>query len=417
MSTTTPFDVDLMQTAALGDAILSELDRLRELDPIHFSPATGGWLITRHEDVMKGLSGDLPLSTNRLPAIQFLSIPEAEWPARIPNLLRYIPNWIISLDPPAHTRQRKLLVKAFNRQTVERVRPYVRERVASLLEAAESAGEVEFVEGIARQLPGAVILRQLGLPESYVPKLKGWANAFQAGLSTSRPHPEWLEAADRAMAEMNEMFLLAIDERRQQPRDDLLTELLHATEEGDSLSPDEMLAALSLLLVAGHDTTHNSMTLGVVALDRSPEAWDFMRAHPEKILGCVSEIMRISAMSAAQARIATQDFDWHDRKIRRGDVLFMMQAAGNRDPRVYAQPTQLHFGHDNTRDLTFGPGLHHCVGHLLAKMQLTEFFSALVQRFDRVEVLDPQLEFQPQIAFRGLYRLNVRFHQRSPHAT
>ena len=181
MSTTTPFDVDLMQTAALGDAILSELDRLRELDPIHFSPATGGWLITRHEDVLKGLSGDLPLSTNRLPAIQFLSIPEAEWPARIPNLPRYVPNWIISLDPPAHTRQRKLLVKAFNRQTVERVRPYVRERVASLLEAAESAGEVEFVEGIARQLPGAVILRQLGLPESYVAETQGLGQCLPGG--------------------------------------------------------------------------------------------------------------------------------------------------------------------------------------------------------------------------------------------
>ncbi|MET0657770.1 MAG: cytochrome P450, partial [Steroidobacteraceae bacterium] len=107
------------------------------------------------------------------------------------------------------------------------------------------------------------------------------------------------------------------------------------------------------------------------------------------------------------------DFQWHDKLIKRGDIVFLMQAAGNRDPRVYAHPNELHFGHDNTRDLTFAPGLHHCVGHLLAKMQLTEFFSALVQRFDRAEVLDDVLQFQPQIVFRGLYQMNVRFHPRA----
>jgi cytochrome P450 len=406
------FDVDLMQTAALGDAILSQLDRLRELDPVHWSEASRCWLITRHADVLKGFSGELPLSNKRLTAIQFLSIPEKEWPARIPNLLRYVPQWIVSLDPPAHTRQRKLMVKAFNRKVVESVRPYVRERVAQLLRQAEQAPETEFVEGIARQLPGAVILRLIGLPEEYVPRLKHWANSFQAGLSSSRPRPEWLEQADQAMAEMNDVFTAAIEERRREPREDLLTALLHATEDGESLSADEMLAALSLLLVAGHDTTHNSMTLGVVILSRNPSGWEYMRAHPERTLDCVMEVMRLSAMSAAQARVANDDFDWHGKQIRRGDVVFLMQAAGNRDPRVYSNPAELQFGHDNTHDLTFGPGLHHCVGHQLAKMQLTEFFGELVQRFERVELLDSNPEFMPQIVFRGLYKLNVRFQPR-----
>jgi cytochrome P450 len=410
---TDEFDVDLMQTAALGDAILPALDKLRELDPIHWSEATQAWLITRHEDVLRGFSGELPLSNQRLPSLQLLAIPPEQWSQRIPNLAKYVTKWIVSIDPPAHTRQRKLLVKAFNRKVVESVRPYVKQRVEHLMHLAEQQREIEFVEGIARQLPGAVILRLMGLPEEYIPNLKHWANAFQAGLSSSRPRPEWLEMAERAMAEMNEIFLRAIEERRRAPTADLITELLHATEDGESLTVDEMLAALSLLLVAGHDTTHNSMTLGVLALHRTPGAWEYMRAHPERLLECVMEIMRISAMSAAQARVASEDFQWHDKRIKKGDIVFLMQAAGNRDPRVYSHPTELYFGHDNTRDLTFAPGLHHCVGHLLAKMQLTEFFGALVQRFDGCEVLEQQLQFQPQIVFRGLYQMNVRFHPRT----
>jgi pimeloyl-[acyl-carrier protein] synthase len=179
------------------------------------------------------------------------------------------------------------------------------------------------------------------------------------------------------------------------------------------LSEDEMLAALSLILVAGHDTTHNSMTLGLIALGRSPQNWQYLYEHPDRALNCVNEIMRLSAMSAAQPRVATEDFEWHGKTIRAGDPLYLMQAAGNRDPRVYAHADRLDMDRDNSQSLVFAPGLHHCVGHLLAKMQLTEFFSALVRRFESVEVLDPALDFMPQIVFRGLYKLNVRLHPRT----
>jgi cytochrome P450 len=308
---------------------------------------------------------------------------------------------------------RKLLVKAFSKKVVESVRPYVQARVAQLLEATSPDEPVEFVEGIARQLPGGVILKLMGLPQEHLPRLKSWANAFQAGLASSRPEIKWLEAADRAMIEMNEIFREAIEEHRLNPREDLLSSLIEATEDGQSLSEDEMLAALSLILVAGHDTTHNSMTLGLVALGRSPQSWQYMYEHPDRVLSCVNEIMRLSAMSAAQPRVATEDFDWHGKTIRAGDPIYLMQAAGNRDPRVYAHPDRLDLDRDNSQSLVFGPGLHHCVGHLLAKMQLTEFFGALVQRYEGVEFLDPALDFMPQIIFRGLYKLNVHLRPRT----
>lgn len=409
---TATVDVDLMKTAELGDAILTELDRLRELDPVYWSPASGVWLITRHADVVRGFSGELPLSVHRVQLMHFARLSAEERERRIPSLLRYVPRWIVETDPPEHTRLRKLLVKAFSKKVVEGVRPYVRERVALLMDKARTQPDLEFVEGMARQLPGAVILKLLGLPEENMARLRGWANAFQVGLASSHPRLEWLEMADRAMAEMNELFSREIDKRRRHPQEDLLTSLVHATEEGDTLSEDEMLAALSLLLVAGHDTTSNSMTLGVVALSRSPQSWAWMHAHPERALDSVNEIMRLSAMSAAEPRIALEDFEWHGKLIRKGEPVMLMQAAGNRDPRVYSEPDRLNFERSNDQVLTFGPGLHHCIGHLLAKMQMTEFFGSLVQQFERIEVLDKTLDYMPQIVFRGLFALNVRFHPR-----
>jgi cytochrome P450 len=405
-------DVDLSMVPALGESLLTELDRLREYDPIHWSPSTGAWLVTRHADVVRGFSGELPLSVNPARRTTFAMLAPGEIQERIPTLINYLSKWIVSNDPPVHTRMRKLLVKAFSKKVVESVRPYVQARVTQLLEDVNPNEPLEFVEGIARQLPGGVILKLMGLPQEYLPRLKSWANAFQAGLASSRPEIKWLEAAERAMIEMNEIFSKAIEEHRRTPREDLLTSLIEATEEGQSLSEDEMLAALSLILVAGHDTTHNSMTLGLVVLGRSPKHWHYMYEHPDRTLTCVNEIMRLSAMSAAQPRVATEDFEWHGKTIRAGDPLYLMQAAGNRDPSVYAHADQLDFDRDNSQSLVFGPGLHHCVGHLLAKMQLTEFFGALVQRFEGVQFLDPALDFMPQIIFRGLYKLNVRLQPR-----
>ena len=406
-------DVDLSKVAALGESLLTELDRLRESDPIHWSPATGAWLVTRHADIVRAFSGVLPLSVNPSRRPTFTVIPPEEVQNRIPTLIAYLTKWIVSHDPPVHTRMRKLLVKAFSKKVVDSVRPYVQARVAQLLDEQKQNEDLEFVEGIARQLPGGVILKLMGLPQELLPRLKTWANAFQMGLASSRPEIQWLDAAERAMIEMNEIFRNAIEEHRRSPREDLLTSLIEATEDGQSLSEDEMLASLSLILIAGHDTTHNSMTLGLVALGHSPQSWRYMYEHPDRTLSCVNEIMRLSAMSAAQPRVATEDFEWHDKTIRAGDPLYLMQAAGNRDPRVYSHADRLDLERDNSQSLVFAPGVHHCVGHLLAKMQLTEFFGALVRRFEGVEFLDPALDFMPQIIFRGLYKLNVRLTPRA----
>jgi len=412
MPTATPaHDVNLTTLAPKGDALLGEINQLREYQPIYWSELSHCWIVTGHTEVTEGFSGTLPLSSHQMPQALYRILPPDQLNARIPNSLRYMPLIATNLDGEVHANLRKILVKALNRKLVEDQRPYVRARVALLLDQAAARRELEFHEEIARQLPGAVILKLLGMSPDYLASLKRWADGVTTALTSYNPKPEWLDQLEIVVNDMLEIFRAEIEDRRKNPRADLITLLLNTTEGDARLSMDEVLGTLIQVIIAGHDTTNNSLTLGMRALARHPEAWAWWRAHPDKSLECTNELMRYIAMSTVLYRIAAEDFNWRGSAIRKGDMVTLMIAGANRDPRVFANPEVLDFTRQTDLSMTFGPGLHHCVGHLLAKLQLSEFFGALVQRFDRVEIL-AEPEFTPGLVFRSLKALQVRFHPR-----
>jgi pimeloyl-[acyl-carrier protein] synthase len=406
------FDVDISRASELGNRIIGQLGELREFDPVHWSPASHGWLVTRHADVDDALQGKFPLSLRRVEIIMFGPLSPAEQ-AQLPTLRKYLRFWPIEMDPPEHTRLRKLLVKAFNRKVIEAMRPFVRERVGALMARLEASPTVEFNEEIARQLPGSVIARILGVPNLEMRTLREWANAIVEGVGVPYADMSAKLRAERALVEMTTLFEQVIAERRRRPQqDDLVSALLAAQEGSDKLSDEEVIGAMHLVLIAGHDTTSSSLTLGLEALSRHPAVWDRMYRQPEKLLECCLELMRYSAMSTSQPRVAAADFDWHGKHIKRGDFVWLFLAAANRDPRVFANPEVLDPERGNDRSMVFAPGVHHCIGHQLAKLQITEFFGEMVRRFAGVEILDPHLDFMQQIVFRGLYHLNVRMRPR-----
>jgi len=412
---TTPIDdLDLTYAAELGDALFPLLDTLREADPIHWHEKSRCWVVTRHEDLAEALSGRMPLSNVRQAAGAYSAIPPQEWPTRLPNLIRYARHHITNIDPPDHTRMRKLLMRAFGKPVVEGIRPYARGIVAQLMQELHDKPEVEFGHDIALRLPGNVILKLLGLSDALYGNMRGWANDVMMGLGMPNPRPEWVEGADRAFAEMTEHFLEQIRDRRQNPRgaDDFISTLIAARDGEDVLNDEEIVATLQVVLVAGHDTTVNSMTLGVAALARHPDAWRYMAEHPENMADAIMELMRYSSMSTSQNRRVAEDFEWHGKKLKKDDIVILMYVAGNRDPRVYDNPAALDLTRKNDRSLTFAPGLHHCIGHLLAKMQMSEFFSALTQQFAGAEILDNDLQFSPIISFRSVPSLHMRFFPR-----
>jgi cytochrome P450 len=400
-------DIDFTKVAEMGNGLLPLLNSLREEAPVIWSDVLHGWLVTRHADVLAGFDLKLPLSNDRFPADYFDCIPRAEHETRIP-ILRTTADWIVGIDPPRHTHVRSLARKAFSKKIVDDIKPYAVSVIDRVLTEAGERDEVDFVEDVAVAITGRVMARLLGVPEKYVTNLRRWSWDLNVALGPAR-NPEVLDGAERSLQEMKQILEVEVAERRRAPREDFLSQLVNARDAGTGLTDEELLGVCYVTLSAGHDTTAHSMTLGFKALVEHPEARQYLLDHPERINDSVGEVMRYVAMSTTQPRVAAQDFEWHGQHIAKGDFVYLMIAAANRDPSVFPNPEVLDLSRATDRSMVFGSGIHHCIGHLLAKMQLGSFFPEAFRRYPNARVLEQELQWQPSLAFRGVEHLAVSF--------
>jgi cytochrome P450 len=396
----------------IGNSFLTRLDAIRESDPVFWSDHQNGWLITRHADIIDGFLQKYPLSSRRFGTSTLSAIPLAEQPSRIPMLHRFVPMFINNNDAPVHTRMRKLTVKAFNKKVVESVRGFAQRNIEATLDAIEAKQDIELNNDVARPITGQTILNLLGIPSEHLSKLGKWSDQIGISIGSVNPPLELIMGGETAIREIYELFSSEIEKRRTHPQVDIFTALLEAVDDGEHLTMDEIIGISIVLLIAGHDTTLNSMVLGVEALSHHPELRAWLNANPEGGNAATIELSRFTAMSSFETRIATEDFIWHGKNIRAGDIIYLMIAAGNRDPRVFENPETIDFARDNSEILTWGPGLHHCVGHLLAKMQLSEFFTRAYRRYEQIEVVEPDLRYGPAPSFRSFPTMHVRLHPR-----
>ena len=409
--TTSSLDLFLGDRRNIDDRVFfPAIDRIREEAPMFFSPSQQVWFITRYEDVISAFS-DKRWSEKRLQGSQFAAIPEAERAALIPNLVTYVPDWVNNIDSPQHDRVRRLLLKGFTRKVIESVRPGIDKVAEDLVAYAADKREFDFVNDIAFPLPAAVVLQLLGVPMEHIGKMRGWANVVTAALAGVQPPREVLLAAEQAFAEMNEIFMIEIDKRKTAPGNDLISALVQAREDnGDALTLEELLGILQLVIIAGHDSTANSIGLGLLALINNPEQLALYRDGGVDPLQAMSELSRHINVGAMQPRVALERMEMHGQTVEPGQYAFVMIAAANRDPRMFENPTVLDFKRKNIDRLaTFGPGFHHCVGHYLARVELDSLFRRLVQRFPKMEADTSNLQFQMNPVFRGLEALPVRF--------
>jgi pimeloyl-[acyl-carrier protein] synthase len=402
-------DVDLTNDPRdRGQAMIGDLDRIRDEDPVHWSEASRCWFITRHSDVVDAFQRRLPLTNDGRMFPVFHLIPPEEWDARIPALVKYSDLWITSSEGPRHARLRSLLMKAMNRKIIEGLRPHAQARAEFLVDRMCAEGTLEFNETISRQMTGDVLFKLLGMPEEHLADLRNWATWLMEGVGATVPTAARLEKASHALELMNQVVAAELEKRRREPKDDLLTGLLNASEGEDRLSYDEILAQMHVAIVAGHDTTMNTLTLSVDALARNPDAWAWMVDHQDRMLDVVTELQRYIGMVGGQPRLVSEDFEIGGKTIRKGEVVAVMIASANRDPAVFADADRIDFTRDNRQSMVFAPGIHFCLGHHLAKLQLTEFLGALARKVGRIEVLDDALDFMPVWVFRGVYQMNVR---------
>ncbi|GIW40318.1 MAG: cytochrome P450 [Candidatus Binatia bacterium] len=377
--------------------------RLREEAPVYFSPVFRGWILSRHADVERVLR-DPRFSVERERADFFRKL-DLLGGVR-PEFAEALRRNLLMLDPPAHTRLRRLVSQAFTPRRVEELRPKVEALVEELLDRMARHDEVEFIESFAYPLPVAVIAELLGVPTEDRDRFKTWSDALTAVLDPLQA-PDGLGPAERAFAELSEYFRHALETRRREPRDDLLGVLARADESGDRLSEVEILSLCMLLLAAGHETTTNLLANALLAFARFPGEARRLRKDPSLAPLAVEECLRYTSPIQLTDRVALEDLEIGGHRIRKHQLVGLLLAAANRDPEIFPDPDRLDVTRDPNPHLAFGQGTHFCLGAHLARLEAQIALPALFRRFPDLHV-DPRVEYRRSMVLRAPASLRVR---------
>ena len=368
--------------------------RLREAHPVHRRPS-GDWLLTRYDDC-SGVLADPRCSSN--PAHE--AKPSEGSPAR-----REGSSLLLFLDPPDHTRLRRLVSKAFTPRRVEALRPRIAELVDSLLD--EVAGERSFdvLAALGYPLPVIVICELMGVPKEDRNELKDWSTAASRLLDPD-VEGDTLEQGLLGAMGLAGYFDSLFEERRKSPRDDLLSGLVAAEEEGDRLSADELRAITVLLFIAGHETTMNLIGNGTYALLQNPDQLALVRDDPDVGRTAIEELLRYDGPVHATARVPTEDIEVGGTPIPKGDRMIVALGAANRDPAQFPDPDRLDVTRPDNRHLTFSHGIHFCLGASLARVEGQVAIPRLLQRFPDLQ-LAAEPSYREHLVLRGLTELRV----------
>jgi len=381
--------------------------RLREEDPVHWSPRLKSWVLTRYDDC-KAVCLDKEVSSDRLRPY-FATLPGEET-ARIGQIMRYLTHWMVFRDPPEHTRLRRLTSKVFNLQSMNAMRPAAQELVDWLFEKIGSRRELDFIADFAGPLPALVIMAMLGVPREELAKVKRMSDDMALFIGSSRMSADKYDIAERATREMAGFFLELIEDRKRHPRQDLLSQLAHLDDDGDRLSEDELVATCILLLFAGHETTTNHIANGLLSLLRFPREFDLFKENSELAPRAIEELLRYDGPSGAQVRVVKVAQEMRGKRLKPGDRVFMMLNAANRDPDAFDEPDRLRLARGGPAHLTFGFGMHICLGFPLARMEGQVALPAVARHWQRIELAVPEarIEWLNSMVFRGMQSLPIR---------
>lgn len=380
---------------------------LRDVDPVHHSDIVGGWVLTRFADVKACLT-DTRLSSDRItPFVRYRA--GREDAPLIETLGRTLGLWAVFTDPPKHTRLRALMNRAFTTRAVERLRPRIADVVDDLLARVRDRGRMDLIRDVAWPLPIAVIGDMIGVPAADRDRFKTWSDDLATFVGSAVTTPGKYARAAGSLGAMHEYFSALLADRRRTPRDDLASALLAAEEHDDRLTEDEIIATAILLLFAGHETTTNLIGNGMLALLRAPAELARLRAQPAVATSAVEEILRYDGPSGAMTRVALEDVAIDGVNIPRGDRLFLMINAANRDPRQFEDADRFDVTRDPNRHVAFGAGIHFCVGAPLARLEAQIAVPALLAALPDLALATDAPAWLDSLVFRGVTSLPVTF--------
>ena len=377
-------------------------ERLRTSDPMHLTPF-GAYVASRHAEVSlvmrdKRFGKDYIERTKRRYGPKIMEEP----------VFRSMSHWMLQQDPPDHTRLRGLVVKAFTARRVEDMRPRIQEIVDQTLDRIAPQGHMDLIEDFAFRLPVTIICDMLGIPEEH---REVFYTSSRDGGRLLDPVPLTKAEIEQANAGnlMAQMYFQQLFElRRKNPGDDLTTQLVQAEEDGSKLSNEELTANIILLFGAGHETTVNLIGNGLLALHRNPDQLALLKANPDLIGNAIEEFLRYDSSVQLTGRVALEDIDdLGGKKIPKGESVLCLLGSANRDPAVYPdRPDRLDITRPKIRPLSFGGGIHLCLGAQLARIEAEVAVSTLLRRLPDLKLDNAENpEWRPTFVLRGLKNL------------
>lgn len=377
-------------------------DRLRALDPVHVTPF-GQFVASRHADVSlvmrdKRFGKDFVERSKRRYSDKIMDEP----------VFRSMSHWMLQADPPDHTRLRGLVVKAFTARRVEDMRPRIQEIVDQAIDAVIDRGHMDLIEDFAFRLPVTIICEMLGIPEDHREVFYKSSRDGGRLLDPVPLTPEEIKKGNDGNLLAQMYFQQLFELRRKNPGDDLTTQLVQAEEDGNKLTNEELTANIILLFGAGHETTVNLIGNGLLALHRNPDQLALLKARPELMEGAIEEFLRYDSSVQMTGRVALEDIDdLGGKRIPKGETVLCLLGSANRDPAVYPdRPDRLDVTRQNVKPLSFGGGIHFCLGAQLARIEAEIAIATLLRRLPDLRIDDVENpEWRPTFVLRGLKRL------------
>ena len=388
--------------------------RLRDEAPVHRDPESGIYFISRYEDVVKMVMDHETFSNRMVTATRTLA--DSDDPEIKEVLASGYPSvdTMFSQDPPLQRRYRRFVDGAFSPVSLKALEPFIEQTANNLVDAFIDKGECEFLADFGIPLPLRVIVNQLGAPESDIHLFRKLTEAVVGNISQQLDKDRLLQAA-KDLVEFQHYLVARMNERREEPKEDILSEVVNASIDGEQpLTDAECLSIVSQILVAGNETASAALTEGVWLLINNPAQYALLRQDPslEMVSRLVEEVLRISSPSANMYRRATRDVELHGVTIPKGSLLFARFASANQDDRRFPEPEKFNLMRDNLKEqVAFGKGVHHCLGAALARREMNIGFKVILERMTNFRLAEGASEptFAANVLLHGLTGLNLAF--------
>ncbi|MBB6147354.1 hypothetical protein HNQ77_005350 [Silvibacterium bohemicum] len=375
---------------------------------IHFVDIGTGLQAAFSYPLVYSLLRDPRFSSKRTGAFM-RAIPE-EYRSNYSILVKMLGLWLLFMDPPEHSRLRKLMNKGFSPAVAELLRPRIEAIADEMLDALTDESEIEFMSQFAHPLPVKVIAHLLDIPESMHKDLIRWSDAIAIMIGNPQRTLEQCTAAQDALLSLTEFFRGVVAKRRSNPGTDLISLLLQIEADGEMLTEDELYAQCAMLLFGGHETTRNLIGNGIYTLLQYPDELQRLCAKPDLIRSCVEELLRYQSPVQFITRLAKEDLEIEGTNVCAGEPILLMLGAANRDPKQFGNPDIFDPTRANNSHLAFGAGPHFCIGNQIARLEAQTAILKLAQRFPKMSFANKRPQWAPNYALRGFksFPLNLR---------